>query len=203
MSSVLTATAVATPGRTTTGRWVIDARQTAVTIRVRMLGVPLRGRFDEAAGVIDVPDDITRSWVSATVRGDSLRTWWAARDRYARTGDDLDATAEPHLSFSATGLQPIMESVITADGERPLWWLVGELTVMKITRPLRLALGVVQLQDDAQTLQFGATATVRRSDFGVTHLRGLMGDTVDLTIRGRAHRSVPMPDQARRQAAQR
>jgi polyisoprenoid-binding protein YceI len=203
MSSVLTATAVAVPERATTGRWVIDAQHTAVMIRVRMLGVPLRGRFDGAAGVIDVPDDITRSRVSATVRSDSLRTWWASQDRHARSVRPLDAAAEPTLSFSAAGLRPIIESVVTPDGERPLWWLVGELTVMKVSRPLCLALGVVQLRDDAQVLEFGATATLRRSDFGVKHLRGLMGDTVDLTIRGRAHRSTPMPDHCRRQAAQR
>lgn len=191
MSSVLTATPVAAPGRTTTGRWVIDAQRTAVTIRVRALGVPLRGRFDGATGVIDVPDDITRSRVSATVRRDSLRTWWAPQQHHADSARAVDAMAEPDLSFAAAGLQPIMESVVTADGERPLWWMTGELTVGKVSRPLRLALGVVQLCDDAQALEFGATARLRRSDFGVTRLRGLIGDTVDLTIRGCAHRSTP------------
>jgi polyisoprenoid-binding protein YceI len=180
-SAVLTRPA---PARTMTGRWVIDEGETAVTIRTRMLGIPVRGRFEGAAGLIDVPDDITRANVSATVRSDSFRARWIRRNHPARI---LDAAAHPSLSFSATGLRPIMESVVTLDGARPLWWLTGELTVMDITRPLRLALGVVHLRGDARALEFGASATLRRSDFGVTNLRGVVGDTIDVTVRGLAH----------------
>lgn len=174
------------PARTMTGRWVIDPGGTAVTIRTRLLGgVRVRGRFEGAAGVIDVPEDLTRAKVSATVDSDRFRAWWAPRDRFTRL---LDTTSHPHLSFSGAGLRPIMESIVTPDGERPLWWLSGELTVMQVTMPLRFALGVVRLRDDAPALEFGATATLRRSAFGVAHLRGVIGDTVDVTVRGRAHR---------------
>ena len=181
-SAVLTPPA---PARTMTGRWVIDEHETAVTVRARALGIPLRGRFAGAAGVIEVPDDITRAQVSTTVRSDSFRTRWARRGLPARM---LDTAAHPSLSFSATGLQPIMDSVVTRDGTRPLWWLTGMLTVMDSTRPLRLALGVVHLRDHARLLEFDATATIRRSDFGVTHLRGVVGDAIDVTVRGLAHR---------------
>ena len=174
------------PARTMTGRWVIDPGDTAVAIRARMLGgVPLHGRFEGADGVIDVPDDITRAKVTATVHSDRFRARWAPRDRFARI---LETASHPRLSFSGEGLRPIIESIVTPDGERPLWWLSGELTVLQVTRPLRFALGVVRLRDDAPALEFGATATLRRSDFGVTHLRGVIGDTVDVTVRGRAHR---------------
>ena len=173
------------PARTMTGRWVIDPGDTAVTIRARMLGVPVRGRFDGAEGMIDVPEDITRATVSAIVPSDRFRARWAPRGRSERL---LAAAVHPRLSFTAAGLRPIMESVVTPDGERPLWWLSGELTVMKVTRPLRLALGIVRLCDDAPALEFGATATLRRSDFGVTDLRGVIGDTVGVTVRGRARR---------------
>ena len=181
-SAVLTPPA---PARTMTGRWVIDERKTAVTIRARTLGIPVRGRFAGAAGVIEVPDDITRAHVSTSVRSDSFRTRWMRRGLPTRM---LETAAHPSLSFSATGLQPIMDSVVMHDGTRPLWWLTGELTVMDSTHPLRLALGVVHLRDHARLLEFGATATLRRSDFGVTHLRGVVGDTVDVTVRGLAHR---------------
>jgi hypothetical protein len=123
--------------------------------------------------------------VSASVRGDRFRARWASSERLARL---LDTTSHPRLSFSGAGLRPIMESIVTPDGERPLWWLPGEMTVMQVTRPLRFTLGVVRLGDDGPALEFGATARLRRSDFGVTYLRGVIGDTVDVTVRGRAHR---------------
>lgn len=187
-SAVVTLAPAWTPGRTITGRWVIDTRQTAVAVRMRAFPVPVHGRLTGATGLIHIPDDITASRVSVTVRSDSFDTGSAMRDRRARGVGLLDAAAHPFLSFSARGLLPIMESVVAADGSRPLWWLSGELTVKDVTRPLRLALGVVRLDDDGSALQFGATATLRRSDFGVTRLRGLIGDQIDLVIRGRAHR---------------
>lgn len=187
-SAVVTLAPAWTPGRTTTGRWVIDARQTAVEVRVRAFPVPVHGRFTGATGLIDIPDDITSSRVSVAIRSDSFDTGSAVRDRRARDAALLDATVHPILSFSGSGLLPIMESVVAADGGRPLWRLRGELTVKDVTRPLHLALGVVRLDDDGAALQFSATATLRRSDFGVTRLRGLIGDRIDLVIRGRAHR---------------
>jgi polyisoprenoid-binding protein YceI len=187
-SAVVTLAPAWTPGRTTTGRWVIDSRQTVVAVRLRALPFPVRGRFSGATGLIDIPDDITSSQVSVAIRSDSFDTGSAVRDRRAGGAALLDATAHPIVSFSANGLLPIMESVVAADGGRPLWWLPGELTVKDVTRPLRLALGVVRLDDDGAVLQFDATATLRRSDFGITRFRGLIGDQIDLVIRGRAHR---------------
>jgi polyisoprenoid-binding protein YceI len=182
-SAVLTVAPVATPGRTTTGRWVIDSQRTTVAVHLRAFG-----QFASATGLIDIPDDITRSRVSVTVRSDSFHTGSTFRDRRAASARLLDAAVHPILSFSASGLQPIMESVVAADGGRPLWWLPGELTVREVTRPLRLALGVVRLNEDGTALEFGATTTLRRSDFSVTHMRALVSDVIDVVIRGRAHR---------------
>ncbi|HSK90168.1 MAG TPA: YceI family protein [Euzebyales bacterium] len=188
-AAVLAPTAVPPPGRHTTGRWQIDARHTAVTTRVRVLGVPLQGRFAAAEGVIDVPDDITRSQVSVTVRSDSFETGIASHTRFAHGRHFLDAAEHPTLTFSGDRLRPILESLVTAGGDRPLWWLEGELTALGVTRPLRIALGVVRHRDDGEALEFHATATVRRSDFGVVSLGPLIADTVELRISGLARRT--------------
>ena len=184
----------ATPGaasaarRDTTGRWVIDSDRTVVVTRVRALGLPVYGRFAGASGLIDVPRDITRSNVTVSVRSDTFETGSVARDRRARGGAFLDAQAHPTLSFSAGGLRPVLESLVTADGDRPLWWLAGEVTARGVTRPVALALGVVRHHDDGDTLEFRATARVRRSEFGAVGKRALIGDVVDITVRGWAHR---------------
>jgi polyisoprenoid-binding protein YceI len=184
-TAVLIPASVTASGRHVTGRWVIAPQQTSVTTRVRALGIPVRGRFGHATGVIEVPNDITHSQVSATVRTDSFTG--PLHGGGART-TLLDVAAHPRLTFSASGLRPITEPLVTADGERPLWWLPGEVTAMGHTRPLRLALGAVRPSDDGATLEFSATATVRRSDFGVGRFRRLIGDLIDVSIRGMAHR---------------
>lgn len=188
MSTVLPPHEVATAWRTTTGLWEIDSRTTTVTVRMRAFGVPVHGSFAQASGVIDIPSDITRSRVSATVRSDSFQTGRAFHDRRAMGAAFLDAAAHPSLSFHASGLRPIMDSVVTDGGARPLWWLPGHLTAKEVTAPLRLALGVVRVCADGSELAFDATARLRRSHLGVTRMRGLIGDTIDVVVRGRARR---------------
>jgi polyisoprenoid-binding protein YceI len=156
---------------------------------VRALGVvAVHGRFSQATGRIDIPHDITCSRVWVTVRSDSFQTGSASYDRWAKSAAFLDTAAHPTLSFRAAGLRPIMDSVVTDEGARPLWWLPGLLSAKDVTGPLRFALGVVRVCDDGSELDFDATARLRRSDFGVTRLRGLIGDVVDVVVRGRAHR---------------
>lgn len=185
---VLAPGAATTSRRHTTGRWVIDPDRTIVETRVRALGLPVYGRFASATGLIDVPRDITRSNVTVTVRSDTFETGSVARDRRARGGGFLDAHVHPTLSFSASGLRPIMETLVTADGDRPLWWLAGEVTARGVTRPVSLALGVVRHHDDGRALEFNATARIRRSEFGAVGKRALIGDVIDITVRGWAHR---------------
>lgn len=187
-TAVLAPRGATTSRRHTTGRWVIDPDRTAVEIRVRALGLPVYGRFAGASGLIDVPPDITRSNVTVTVRSDTFETGSVTRDRRARGGAFLDAQAHPTLSFSADGLRPVMEPLVTADGDRPLWWLAGEVTARGITRPLSLALGVVRQHRCGDTLEFNATARIRRSEFGAVAKRVLMGDVIEVTVRGWAHR---------------
>jgi polyisoprenoid-binding protein YceI len=148
----------------------------------------VHGRFVQVTGLIDIPHDITRSRVSVTVRSDSFQSGRPSHDGWAKSAAFLDAAAYPELSFHATGLRPITDSVMTEQGDRPLWWLPGLMTARDVTGPLRLALGVVRVSDDGTELRFDATARLRRSDFGVTRMRGLIGDVVDLVVRGRARR---------------
>src|SRR5690606_32355898 len=144
MSTAAIATrAVTTLGRQTSGRWMIDPQHTAVAVRAHSFGLPVRGSFDHVTGMIDIPDDITQSRVEVTVHADSFTTGGRLRDRFVSGPGFLDSGAHPRLTFKAAGLRPIIEPLVTADGDRPLWWLPGELTVLGRTRPLRLALGVV------------------------------------------------------------
>lgn len=187
MSTVLLEPSVRTTcRRPITGRWQIDGHRTELTVRARALGLPVRGRFTGTTGVIDVADSITRSQVRVTVGSDSFETGWDAQDRVVAGTGFLDAHAHPTLSFAAHGLQPILESMVTADGDRPLWWLVGEVTARGVTRPVRLALGVVR--QDGDCMEFSATGSIRRSEFGAVGKRGLISDLVEITVHGSARR---------------
>lgn len=187
MSTLLLAPKARTSSRRSmTGRWEIDGHRTELAIRTRALGISVRGRFTGTSGLIDVSDDITRSRVTVTIGSDSFETGSSMHDHVVAGTGFLDAHANPTLSFTAYGLQPILESLVTGDGDRPLWWLVGEVTARGVTRPVRLALGAVRV--DGDQLEFSATGSIRRSDFGATGKRGLISDVVEITVHGWARR---------------
>jgi polyisoprenoid-binding protein YceI len=166
-------------------RYVIDSERTSVTFQVRRFGIPLRGRFATLAGVIDIPADMTQAQVTITMQAANLRTSTGLR----RATAALDAGAHPSVEFEGHGLQPIVHSMVTADGDRPLWWLTGNLTVLGVVRPFRLAVGAVHRGRDGRSLQFNATATLRRSEFGVGGLGPMVSNVVRVSIRGRAERA--------------
>ncbi len=170
----------------TQGRYLVDARRTRVAVMVRCVGVPVRGVFDDHAGVLDVPADLTAARAVLCVDATSLRTGGRRRDRLAHA--ILDGQAHPAIRFEADRMEPIVEPFVTHDGDRPLWALVGHLTLAGVTRPIRLAVGVVRPVDNGAAIEFSATATVRCSDFGLHRRGGLVGDVVRVNIVGTADR---------------
>lgn len=188
MSTAVLAPTTTTARRDTTGCWTLDPEHTVVTVRARALGFAVRGSLTGASGSIDVPADITCSHVTATVRSDTFTSGRGRHDRAVRGAGFLDADTNPTLDLCAYGLQPVLESLVTTEGDRPLWWLNGAITARGITRPVRLALGLVRHDRADDSLEFRATTRIRRSEFGAVGMRGVVGDAVDVTIHGRARR---------------
>ena len=80
----------------------------------------------------------------------------------------------------------------------------GALTLHGVTRPLCMALTLNRVARHPmppyrQTLGFSATATLKRSEFGMTHWQSVVGDTVALRIEAELYRqngedAAPVPD---------
>lgn len=172
----------------TVGRYVIDAASTCVEIRTRCAGVPVGGSFDAVAGTINVPSDLTRATVSATVQPAGFAPSAGPLGGLLRRAFQTDVG--PVAQFDATRMEPILDSFVTHDGDRPLWALVGTLTLGGVTRPLRIAVGVVRPVDGGAAIAFSGTATLRCSTFGVRRRGGLLSDTVRVRISGVASRGA-------------
>ena len=85
-------------------------------------------------------------------------------------------------------MEPILESFVTHDGDRPLWALVGDLSLGGVSRPARIAVGVVRTVDDGDAVVFSGSASLRCSDFGIRRPGRLLSDTFHLRIMGIAYR---------------
>jgi polyisoprenoid-binding protein YceI len=172
----------------TLGRYAIDTARSRVEVRARCLGLPVGGVYDGVAGAIDVPTDLTASAVSVTVDPSSLRTTGGPLGKWLRTsiGDEPTSLAR----FDAVRMEPILESFVTHDGDRPLWALVGTLTLHGTSRTVRIAIGVVRSVDSGASIAFSGSTVLRCSDFEIPRARGLLGDTLRVTITGVATRET-------------
>lgn len=172
----------------TLGQYAIDTARTRVEIRARYLGLPVGGVFDDVAGTIDVPSDLAAAGVAVTIDPASFHTGGGPFGTWLRAGFAADAGAV--VRFEAGRMEPILESFVTHDGDRPLWALVGNLTLCGVTRPVRIAVGVVRPLDDGVAIAFSGTTVVRCSDFGVRRQGGLLSDTIRVRIIGIASRGI-------------
>lgn len=178
----------ASPARSrAAGSYRIDETATEVEVGVRIAGLPAWATFDTVQGEAEVPNDLTAARVHATIDATRLRSGSRRLDRLAAVVLDVDD--HPVIRFNAERMEPILESFVTHDGDRPLWALVGTLTVRGMTRPVRVAVGVVRPSSDGTAMRFEATTTVRCAEFGIRRRGRLIGDLVRVRITGTGVRS--------------
>ena len=122
---------------------------------------PVPGQFERFSGQLTVdPTAASDCRVSVEVEVASLRMAGAGRTRLALGPSLLDAVRYPRLAYTGT--------CSTSESS-------GQLTLHGVTRPLSLT---PHLDGD----KVNATGSLRRQDFGVTGLPGLIGRRVDLLL---------------------
>jgi polyisoprenoid-binding protein YceI len=132
------------------------------------------GQFNEFGGKLSFPPQAPeRGTVSIHIAPGSIQTDSPARDEHLRTADFFDVAKFPAASFDSSSL--------TATGGRS-GKLTGNFTLHGVTRPVTLDVTLRSQDRDAAVLDFTASGTVKRSDFGITGYPGIIGDDVKLTV---------------------
>lgn len=131
-----------------------------------------------------------RSSVDVTLPMSGLDTHVPALDEHLKKADFFDADKYPMVTFKSTGVQPL-------GGNK--FKVTGNLTVHGVTRPVVLDATLnkvgVHPMTKAQSIGFDATATIKRSDFGVGAYVPSVSDTVKIRITTEG--SVPKADNAK------
>lgn len=195
---------IAAPGHAEPARYALDPVHTRVLVVVGHAGYSkAMGTVSGSEGVlVHDPDDWRRSRIDASVplsRLDFGDAGWNAA-----VGRMLGTDAHPVARFvSGQG-----GATIDDTGARAL---CGELTLHGVTRPLCMQveanrLGRYPMPPFRLTAGFSATATLRRSDFGIDDWPRTVGDEVMLRIEAEARHvgPAPMPEEVapRDEAAQ-
>lgn len=178
------------------GAYAIDPSHSRAEFRVRHLGIStVTGRFDGLSGTVSVGDDFSSFDATAVIDAATINTGNDDRDGHLRGPDFFDVAQYPEITFDVTEVRP------GADGE---FFLVGDLTMHGVTRPVELEAEYLGTSSARGTQKIGFTARgeIIRQDWGLTWDRtneageAIVSDEVELVIEVEADRqdAAPAPE---------
>ena len=122
-------------------------------------------------------DDVSKSSVQVTMPVTAINSFVAKLDEHLKGGDFFDAGKFPNATFKSTS--------VAAAGTNKLT-VTGDLTIKDITKPVTLDVTLNGAGEHPmlkkQAIGFSATATIKRSDFGVGAYAPNVSDEVQLRI---------------------
>lgn len=163
------------------GHYRVEPGHTQITFSLMHMGfTPYSGMFSGISGTLQLdPAHPSASRLDVSVPVSSLYTPSDRLTGELKEADWFDAARYPNATFASTS--------VVADGADNAT-ITGNLTLHGVTRPVVLHAHYVGAgvnpMDKAYTVGFAATATIRRSDFGIKTYVPMVGDDVTLSIAG-------------------
>jgi polyisoprenoid-binding protein YceI len=161
------------------GGWAVDTRNSSVDFSVRNMGLlRAKGTIPIDEGSVDVDPVTNRAEVFVRLDVTRFDTGNTKRDEHVRGSDFLDVEGFPYMTFRSADLRFDQHDPAGAE-------LDGELTVRGVTRLVTLSVrhdAMASANSATVSARLGADAIVRRSDFGVTAMRGMVGDQIRVRI---------------------
>ncbi len=185
LSQLAGCTALLTPGVTEgtvnlrKGSYRIDPDHASVVFKVNHMGLStFVGRFNHFDATLDFdPKQLEASRLEAAVETASLDVNNVELEDTLRESDWFDCDTYPQAFFRTTAVEPVDDSRVRYS---------GELTLRGVTAPLVLEVeyrgGAFNMLTGYYTIGFRATATLRRSAFGMDKYIPMAGDEVALEI---------------------
>jgi polyisoprenoid-binding protein YceI len=155
----------------------IDPIHGTVIYRINHLGVAnAYGRFDEPTGTVTIDkDDASKSSFNFEVQTTKVDTGNPKRDQHLQSPDFFNAKQFPTITFKSTSVK--------SSGDNK-YEVAGDLTLHGVTKPITVTM---EKTGEAQT-QMGyrsgwqTEVDLKRSDYGMKGLQGVVGDDVHLII---------------------
>lgn len=184
MRYVMILLAMLLPGSTLAAeRYVLDNSHTNILWFASHFGFSDSiGQFMDYDGYILLDQEQPRdSKVEVSVRTASIMTGLEKFDAHLKSADFFNVESFPLATFKSSRVD-----VIDHKNAR----VKGDLTLLGITRPLVLNVTLNKLgvnpYNQKQTAGFDVTATIKRSDYGMTYALPGVGDEVKLLVKAEA-----------------
>ena len=167
-------------------KFVIDGAHTYPFFEINHLGwSTTRGFFRKMEGTATLDFAAKKGSAEIVIDTNSLDTGLTKRDEHLRGEDFLDVAKHPTMTFKSDKLTFKGDKVIEAD---------GQLTLRGVTKPITLTFTQFKCGENPIIKKHycagDATATIKRSDFGITVYPGAVGEEVKLLIQIEAAREA-------------
>lgn len=164
--------------------YVIDSSHTFPSFEISHFGFStFRGRFDKTSGSVTL--DIAKKTGGADISIDvaSISTGVAKLDEHLLKDDFFDVAKYPVITFKSRDFKFRGDTLST---------VTGDLAMHGVTRPVTLTVAAFTCKEHPlkkiQACGADASATINRSDWGITTYSPNIGEEVTLHIEIEAHR---------------
>ncbi|OAI14606.1 hypothetical protein A1507_15045 [Methylomonas koyamae] len=158
--------------------YTIDSRHTFPSFEINHLGFSTqRGRFNETSGKVLLDTAAASGSIVVSVNTSSISTGLAELEQHLRGPDFLDSAKYPVMSFKSNRLIFQGEALVGAD---------GVLTLHGVSKPVRLEVQHFYCGINPLRMKYScgadASATIKRSEFGVDKYVPAVADQVKVLI---------------------
>ncbi|MEC4749370.1 YceI family protein [Methylomicrobium sp. Wu6] len=158
--------------------YTVDPRHTFPSFEIDHLGFSIqRGRFNLTEGKITLAPASASGSIDISIDAASISTGLADLEKHLRSEDFLDVTHFPKIIFQSKQLTFDKAQLVGAD---------GDLTLHGVTKPVHLTVDRFHCGFNLLLIKnvcgANATATIKRSDFGVDKYAPALGDDVKVII---------------------
>lgn len=182
LAAIAIATAIAAPAFAAE-TFKVDAVHSTVIFRVKHMNASYAyGRFNNIAGSFAIDEkNPSASSFDFTIKVDSVDTANAGRDGHLKKTDFFNAAQFPTIGFKSKSVKA---------GAEGAYDVTGDLTFHGVTKPITVKIqhtGTASMKPPGggkETTIAGieSTFTIKRSDYGMKNMLGMLGDDVTVTV---------------------
>jgi polyisoprenoid-binding protein YceI len=158
--------------------YTIDSNHTFPHFSINHLGFStLQGRFDKTSGTVTLDRAAKTGSVEISIESASISTGFSKRDDHLKSPDFFNAVEFPAITYKSTAMH--------FKGNTPAS-VEGNLTILGVTKPVTLTIDAFNCGTNPMSKKdecgAGASAQIKRSDFGVKFGLPAVGDDVKLVF---------------------
>jgi polyisoprenoid-binding protein YceI len=157
----------------------IDPVHSFVVFNIDHVGVNRAwGRTGGPSGTVSIDDaDPSKSKLEVEVAAESIDTGNAGRDKHLKGPDFFDVKQFPKISFKSTQVRKSGDN---------MYEVTGEFNLHGQSKPITVTLTKIGEGDKGPQMGhrvgYGTEFTLKRSDFGMTTMQGMLGDEVKIYV---------------------